>query len=103
MAGVADEPLVASAVSAAVKQHHPGRGLIHHSDRGCQYAAVTFAKGLAASGLVASFSAKGTPHDNAAKLAPVVWSPVRRSLIGALRELDSAPGEILSRRVSPSR
>ena len=35
--------------------------------RDCQYTAVTFAKGLTASGIVASFSAKGTPHDNAAK------------------------------------
>jgi len=67
MAGVADEPLVAGAVRAAVAQRRPGRGLIHHSDRGCQYTAVTFAKGLTASGIVASFSAKGTPHDNAAK------------------------------------
>jgi putative transposase len=67
IAGVADEPLVAGAVRAAVAQRRPGQGLIHHSDRGCQYTAVTFAKGLTASGIVASFSAKGTPHDNAAK------------------------------------
>jgi putative transposase len=67
MAGVADEPLVASAVRAAVAQRRPGRGLIHHSDRGCQYTAVTFAKGLTASGIVASFSAKGTPYDNSVK------------------------------------
>ena len=67
MAGVADEPLVAGAVRAAVAQRRPGQGLIHHSDRGCQYTAVTFAKSLTASGIVASFSAKGTPHDNAAK------------------------------------
>jgi putative transposase len=67
MAGVADEPLVAGAVRAAVAQRHPGQGLIHHSDRGCQYTAVTFAKGLTASGIVASFSAKGTPYDNSVK------------------------------------
>ena len=67
MAGVADEPLVAGAVRAAVAQRRPGRGLIHHSDRGCQYTAVTFAKGLTASGIVASFSAKGTPYDNSVK------------------------------------
>ena len=67
MAGVADEPLVASAVRAAVAQRRPGRGLIHHSDRGCQYTAVTFAKGLTANGIVASFSAKGTPYDNSVK------------------------------------
>jgi putative transposase len=67
MAGVADETLIAGAVRAAVAQRRPGRGLIHHSDRGCQYTAVTFAKNLTASGIVASFSAKGTPHDNAAK------------------------------------
>jgi putative transposase len=67
MAGVADELLVASAVRAAVAQRRPGQGLIHHSDRGCQYTAVTFAKGLVASGIVASFSAKGTPYDNSVK------------------------------------
>jgi putative transposase len=67
MAGVADEPLVAGAVRAAVAQRRPGRGLIHHSDRGCQYTAITFAKGLTASGIVASFSAKGTPYDNSVK------------------------------------
>lgn len=67
MAGVADEPLVAGAVRAAVAQRRPGQGLIHHSDRGCQYTALTFAKGLTASGIVASFSAKGTPYDNSVK------------------------------------
>jgi putative transposase len=36
MSGVADEPLVAGAVRAAVAQRRPGEGLIHHSDRGCQ-------------------------------------------------------------------
>jgi len=34
MAGVADEPLVAGAVRAAVAQRRPGQGLIHHSDHG---------------------------------------------------------------------
>ena len=32
-----------------------------------QYTALTFAKGLTASGIVASFSAKGTPYDNSVK------------------------------------
>ncbi len=67
MAGVADQILIAGAVAAAVKQRRPGSGLVHHSDRGCQYTAVTFATKLTASGIVASFSAKGTPHDNAVK------------------------------------
>ena len=67
MAGVADEALVSAAVRASVAQRRPGHGLVHHSDRGCQYTAVTFAKGLTASGLVASFSAKGTPYDNSVK------------------------------------
>jgi transposase InsO family protein len=67
MSGVADEPLVAGAVRAAVRQRRPGQGLIHHSDRGCQYTALTFSKRLTDGGIVQSFSAKGSPHDNAAK------------------------------------
>jgi putative transposase len=40
-------------------------GLIHHSDRGSQYAADVFARCLAARDVVASMSRKGNPYDNA--------------------------------------
>ncbi len=67
MGGVADEELVAGALEMAVCQRRPGQALIHHSDRGCQYTALAFSERLSAAGIVASYSAKGSPHDNAAK------------------------------------
>ncbi len=40
-------------------------GLIHHSDRGSQYAAEAFVRCLLARGVTASMSRKGNPYDNA--------------------------------------
>lgn len=64
---VADAPLVARALQMAVDRRRPGEGLVHHSDRGCQYTAVTFGSACRANGVTQSNSRKGTPHDNAAK------------------------------------
>ena len=67
MGPVADAPLVARALQMAVDRRRPGQGLIHHSDRGCQYTAVTFGSACRAHGVTQSNSRKGNPHDNAAK------------------------------------
>ncbi len=48
---------------------HPcsqGHRLIHHSDRGCQYASRYYRQSLANSGITASMSRKGNCYDNAA-------------------------------------
>jgi transposase InsO family protein len=42
-------------------------GLIHHSDRGVQYASTAFRSELASNGMVASMSRRGNCYDNAAK------------------------------------
>jgi transposase InsO family protein len=67
MGPVADAPLVAQALRMAVSQRRPGDGLVFHSDRGCQYTAVTFGSACRAHGVTQSNSRKGSPHDNAAK------------------------------------
>ena len=67
MGPVADAPLVARALRMAVSQRRPGEGIIVHSDRGCQYTAVTFGSACRAHGITQSNSRKGSPHDNAAK------------------------------------
>ena len=67
MGAVADAPLVADALRMAVRQRRPGEGIIVHSDRGCQFTAVTFGAACRANGITQSNSRKGTPHDNAAK------------------------------------
>ena len=40
-------------------------GLIHHSDRGVQYACADYAEKLAARGVLVSMSRAGNPYDNA--------------------------------------
>lgn len=50
---------------ALVKRGYPS-GVIHHSDRGVQYACTEYRRQLQSHGLVASMSRKGNCYDNAA-------------------------------------
>ena len=50
----------------AIDQRGPAVGLIHHSERGVQYAAAEFRAVLDEHGFVASMSSTGTRYDNAA-------------------------------------
>lgn len=49
----------------AVRLRRPGSGLLHHSDRGAQYASGAMRVLLAQSGAAASMSRKGNCYDNA--------------------------------------
>jgi len=57
--------LVLDALALAVGRRRPEPGLIHHSDRGVQYACGDFQKALKRYGMVTSMSRKGDPYDNA--------------------------------------
>lgn len=57
--------LVCDALTMAIWQRRPGAGLIHHSDRGSQYASKAFRKLLKAYGIQGSMSRKGDCWDNA--------------------------------------
>jgi transposase InsO family protein len=57
--------LVSSALTMALHQQRPGAGLIHHSDRGVQYASHEYRAALAAAGITASMSRKADCCDNA--------------------------------------
>jgi transposase InsO family protein len=57
--------LALSALRMARANRRPPLGLIHHSDRGSQYAAGEYRAELAAHGMMASMSAKGDCYDNA--------------------------------------
>jgi transposase InsO family protein len=61
-----DTALALAALHMALRQRRPAPGLIHHSDRGVQYASVAYRAALTAHGLVASMSRTGNPYDNAA-------------------------------------
>ena len=60
-----DRKLVLDALKMAVKRRKPPRGLIHHSDRGSQYASREFRDSLEEYGMVCSMSRKGNCWDNA--------------------------------------
>jgi transposase InsO family protein len=49
----------------AIARRQPQPGLVHHSDRGVQYASEAYVKVLRAYGLVPSMSRPGNPYDNA--------------------------------------
>jgi transposase InsO family protein len=53
------------ALHMAVQRRRPERGLIHHSDRGSQYASGDYQKELKKHGIVCSMSRKGDCWDNA--------------------------------------
>lgn len=53
------------ALASALKQRRPAPGLIHHSDRGVQYACIEYIQLLEAHGIISSMSRPGNPYDNA--------------------------------------
>lgn len=60
-----DTQLTLAALNHAIEARHPEAGLIHHSDRGVQYASATYVERLESIGALVSMSAKGNPYDNA--------------------------------------
>ncbi len=60
-----DTELVKSALHMATMQRSPASGLLHHSDRGVQYASDAYQQVLDDLGIVCSMSRKGDCWDNA--------------------------------------
>jgi len=58
--------LVLDALNMAIENRRPDPGLVHHSDRGCQYTSLAFGKRLRESGIVSSMGSVGDAFDNAA-------------------------------------
>lgn len=61
-----EDELTLTALRMAIKQRGIQPGLVHHSDRGSQYASNDYTEMLKASGIEISMSRKGNPWDNAA-------------------------------------
>lgn len=61
-----DRFLVLAALERARRLRDPRPGLIHHSDRGSQYAAYEYQQRLDRAGVTSSMSRKGNCYDNAA-------------------------------------
>ena len=71
--------LALEALHMALDQRHPAPGLVHHSDRGVQYACTAYRELLAAHGLAASMSRRGDCWDNA--VAESFFATLERELI----------------------
>ena len=65
MSDTIDSELVQSAMRQALADRRPEAGLIHHSDRGVQYASGNFQKLLDDNNAICSMSRKGNCWDNA--------------------------------------
>ena len=53
------------ALQMALGRRNPGKGLLHHSDRGSQYASIDYRKILKEHDMICSMSRKGNCYDNA--------------------------------------
>ena len=74
-----DRALVLAALRDAVGRRVPNVGLIHHSDRGSQYASADYQAALKEQGFVCSMSRKGDCWDNA--VAESFFATVKTELI----------------------
>ncbi len=71
--------LVARAFERAVQTQRPTPGLLHHSDRGSQYASDAYRELLRSHGVVASMSRAGNCYDNAKMES--FWATLKSELI----------------------
>lgn len=79
MAAHLETSLTLDALKMAILQRLPGAGLIHHSDRGVQYASGDFRQRLQDHGIQASMSRKGCCYDNA--VMESFWSSLKNELV----------------------
>lgn len=75
-----DRQLVLRALEMATINRRPGVGLIHHTDRGSQYASGDYRQALEQNGMLASMSRKGNCWDNA--VAESFFSTLKTELSG---------------------
>lgn len=74
-----DTTLPLAALRMALQHRKPRRGLVHHSDRGCQYASSQYREKLEQHGLEPSMSRAGNCYDNAAMES--FWSTLKQELV----------------------
>jgi putative transposase len=74
-----DRSLALDALAMALKTRRPEPGLLHHSDRGVQYASVEYQSQLQDRGIICSMSRKGDCWDNA--VAESFFSTLKAELV----------------------
>ena len=72
--------LVTDALTMALRQRRPnGRELLHHSDRGVQYASDDYQRLLSRHGITCSMSRRGDCYDNA--MMESFWATLKIELV----------------------
>jgi putative transposase len=79
MAGHMRTSLVSDALGMAIARRSPGGGLLHHSDRGVQYASEDYQHLLQSHGIECSMSGKGDCWDNA--VMESFWATLKTELV----------------------
>jgi len=77
-----DQSLTHAALHMALLRRRPAPGVLHHSDRGVQYAATDYQRLLAAHGMTPSMSRTGDCYDNAVVesfFATLEWELLERA------------------------
>lgn len=90
--------LTVAALGMAIAQRQPERGLVHHSDRGVQYACAEYTALLAEHGIVGSMSRVGNPYDNAfaeSFIKTLKYEEVYRNEYRNLEEAAAGIGEFI--------
>jgi putative transposase len=93
-----DDELTLTALRMAIAQRSPSAGLVHHSDRGSQYASRDYIELLAAHQIRISMSRKANPWDNAACesfMKTLKYEEVYRNEYRDLAEARAAIGKFL--------
>jgi transposase InsO family protein len=65
VSAVIDRQLALDALDMAIKRRCPDEGLVHHTDRGSQYASADYQERLERNGILCSMSRRGDCYDNA--------------------------------------
>jgi putative transposase len=92
--------LAVAAVRMALIERRPAAGLVHHSDRGVQYASHAYTEMLKQHQVTISMSRKGNPYDNAACesfMKTLKQEEVYRSEYRDFHEACGSIGEFLER------
>jgi putative transposase len=95
-----DDELTLTALRMALDRRLPSPGLVHHSDRGSQYASRDYIALLEANHIRISMSRKGNPWDNAACesfMKTLKYEEVYRNEYRDLTEARAAIGEFLEK------
>jgi transposase InsO family protein len=92
--------LAVTALRMALMERQPRPGLVHHSDRGVQYASHDYTEMLKQQQATISMSRKGNPYDNAACesfMKTLKYEEVYRNEYRDFRDARASMGEFLGR------